>query len=204
MPCSNWDATGRRPAADGHLWAVLRRRASSRPGDGSKGWVGASKKDGTGRPHQGFTGVEDLHAVNQAGTRTGAVGVGVDGDDRLGVGRLRSPQQGPSNGGSAPSKTSACGSSCTTPSTLGTIAVGGRAVVTASGQSPTGQREVQDSGWQQAGTAAGGDAQSLSRRETLGDPTRRSKGRSDEGPDAGSARILRSCSTATTSQVVDA
>jgi hypothetical protein len=33
---------------------------------------------------------------------------------------------------------------------------------------PTGQREERDSGWQQPGTAAGGDAEELPRRETLG------------------------------------
>jgi hypothetical protein len=48
-----------------------------------------------GQPSGMQRGGEGLHAVDQAGTRTGAVGAGVDRDDRLNTGQLGPGQQGP-------------------------------------------------------------------------------------------------------------
>src|SRR4029450_4176434 len=84
-----------------------------------RGWVGVSQEMGRedlskvsvvrswpeahggarwwwGKPSRVQRRGEDLHAVDEAGARTGAVGAGVDGNDRLDTGQLGPRQQLPS------------------------------------------------------------------------------------------------------------
>jgi hypothetical protein len=91
---------GRAPCAEvGRDGSAIRGLVAGRELRSRRHWPGSSPEAHGGArrwwreplrvEHRG----EDLHAVDQAGTRTGAVGAGIDGDDRLDPGQLGPPQK---------------------------------------------------------------------------------------------------------------